>query len=165
MRHQIFTFSLLFGLFISANGSSNTPLVHTASGILQGFSPYPNVNAYLGIPYALPPVGNLRFAPPRPIVPNSSTILDATQNSAGCYQVMYLSPFADKSSGPAESEDCLSINIWAPAQKTSPLPVLIWLYGGGFGSGANSLQIYNGVRFVAEQNDVMLVAIKWVSQS
>lgn len=163
MYHSSLTFVFLSTLCMIVSSSPDIPLVHTTSGMLQGFSPYPNVNAYLGIPYALPPVGDLRFAPPQPVVSNHTSLLYATQNSAGCFQIAYEAPFQDKTAGAAESEDCLSINVWKPAQNRGLLPVLIWLYGGGFTEGANSLQEYNGIRFVAEQKNIILVSIKSVS--
>ena len=140
--------------------SQDVPIVNTTIGMLRGLSPYPQVYAYLGIPFAKPPVGNLRFAPPQLNIANRSAVLDATQDSPGCYGITRLSPFADKSPGAAEAEDCLSINIWKPAQQTDLLPVLIWLYGGGFAQGSNSNPQNNGVQFVTEQNDIILISIK-----
>ena len=155
----VLSFDLLVGYTI-VSCSQDALMVNTTVGILKGFSAYPQVHAYLGIPFAMPPVGSLRFAPPQPNIANRSSVLDATQESSGCYQIMYLSPFADKSTGTAESEDCLSINIWKPAQQKQLLPVLIWLYGGAFVSGSNSEPQYNGVKLIAEQNDIILVSIK-----
>ena len=155
-------FELLVG-FVGVSCSQDVPIVSTTVGMLKGFSPYPKVNAYLGIPFAMPPIGNLRFAPPQPLMTNHSSVVDATQYSSGCYQITLLSPFADKSPGTAESEDCLTMNVWKPAQQKQPLPVLIWLYGGGFTEGSNSEQQYNGVTLVAEQNDIILISIKCVS--
>lgn len=127
--------SLLFSLAPSL-AITDVPNVNTTSGVFKGFSPYPIVNAYLGIPFARPPVGKLRFAPPKAFVPKDNAVQDATLIKPGCYQVLHTSAWADKGNGISESEDCLSINVWKPAEQGKELlPVLIWLYPGGFGQG------------------------------
>lgn len=88
------------------------PIVKTTSGLLRGFSPIPIVHAYLGIPFAQPPVGDLRFAPPQPLkTENSSEIRDCYHSSPGCFQLGVITAFLDHATGIAESEDMLSINL------------------------------------------------------
>ena len=139
---------------------SNVPIVRTTSGRLRGFSPYPKVQAYLGIRYAVPPVGDLRFAPPEQNASNVSSIVDAIHFSPACYQVLFETPFADKLSGVAEAEDCLSINVLKPSESNGSLPVLAYLHGGAFVQGANSAPNMDGIRLVAEQNNMIYVGIK-----
>lgn len=102
---------LLSSLFLTGN-CHKVPIINTTSGVLRGFTPYPNVHAYLGIPYAQPPVGELRFAPPQPFkVDNASGPRDCYASSPGCFQLTYITAFSDRSTGTAESEDMMSINI------------------------------------------------------
>lgn len=158
LKMQFFTaFLLLSQLLIPAVlAGNNLPLeVETSSGTIEGFNPHKSLRAFLGIPYAQPPVGDLRFKPPQALPSaNSSSVIDATKFGNSCMQFRYKIITADKI-GPAtgESEDCLTINIWGPA-KESPelLPSMVWLYGGGFGEGASSdrsrfkfFGIYDGV--------------------
>lgn len=139
-------------------------IVNTTSGAYQGYSPSSNVHAYEGIPYARSPTGDLRFQPPVPFGGDFMTlqIRDATKPFAGCYQVQYITPISDKVTGYRESEDCLFVNLWAPAAATrdSGLPVVIWLYGGGFVQGYT--QPGEGVKFVSEHQDIIFVSFKYV---
>ncbi|KAF2761786.1 carboxylesterase family protein [Pseudovirgaria hyperparasitica] len=142
--------------------SSSTLRLNTTSGILQGFSPYPGVDAFFGIPFAQPPVGDLRFAPPAPFEPKSpDEVLDTTQTPPTCYQISYITSASDKYSGVSEAEDCLTINLWKPSNATGNLPVIAWLYGGGFISGGNSLAPYDARRFVSEQRDIIFASINY----
>ena len=135
--------------------------VNTSSGTYRGFSPYPSVHAYYGIPFAAPPIGDLRFAPPQPYHPSDWSIKDATQIRPACFQTLHTNAFLDKNSGVSESEDCLTLNVWAPAEKKGKaLPVLIFLYGGAFTEGSAGLQQYSGIPFVSEQEDIIMITIK-----
>src|SRR5689334_15686529 len=89
---------------------------------------------WLGIPYAAPPVGSLRWQPPQPS-PSWSTTLAAVQKSAAC----------------TSSEDCLYLNVIAPARSSrEPLPVMLWIHGGGFVSGEGA--IYDGAPLAVAGN-------------
>jgi len=121
--------------------------VNTTSGEVHGFEPVLGVHAYLGIPYAAPPLGSLRFMPAQP-VPYSEKPIHATAYGPSCMQYTYKSVFS-KVAGPAEpqSEDCLTVNIWVPAGhnrkykevgKRKGLPAMVWIYGGGFAQGTSA---------------------------
>src|SRR5215469_1564910 len=103
---------------------------------------------YRGIPYALPPVGDLRWAPPQPF-PRWSVLLAATSFGAVCPQ-----------DGVAnDSEDCLFLNIWTPraaVDRGRQLPVMVFIHGGYFVFGAGSLPIYDGAYLSASGNVVVV---------
>ena len=112
-------------LTASAVGAADDPIVvQTDKGSVRG-SVTNGVRAFLGIPFAAPPVGPLRFNAPKPAAPWTG-VRDATQAAAECPQT--------GSSTQNTTEDCLYLNVWAPlnAAKT---PVLVFIYGGGFTQG------------------------------
>ncbi|MCJ1247028.1 hypothetical protein MMC30_004239 [Trapelia coarctata] len=157
------TTQLLFALTFSSgtfasDSEEDVPLVKTSSGLLRGFSPYPSVQAWLGIPYAAPPVGELRFQPPEKYSGDSKAVRDATRLGSACYQANYFTMLSDKAVGVAESEDCLNLNIWKPTGHNNLLPVLIFIYGGGFVLGSNNIP---GAEMVSEQKDIMVVSFNY----
>jgi carboxylesterase type B len=164
----ILIFATLFATFLLAlssasSVSSRVPRVSTTSGILSGSST-DNVNTFLGVPYAQPPIGDLRWKTALPI--NSSrTAFDATRFGAGCGQLLipgYASVFstANITLLPTnQSEDCLSLNIWAP-KNAKRLPVIIFVHGGGYQYGVSSTAMYHGDH-VAETGRAIFVSINY----
>ncbi|MCY3820025.1 MAG: carboxylesterase family protein, partial [Gammaproteobacteria bacterium] len=96
-----------------------------------------NIVAFMGIPFAAPPVGDLRWAPPAPVVPWNG-VRDASRPGATCVQN------AGMLGDEAQNEDCLFLNVWAPRETTEPRPVLYWIHGGGYTGGSGSTDIYDG---------------------
>lgn len=117
------------GLLGSSAGAA--PVVETTKGPVAGLDKE-TVTEYLGIPYAAPPIGDLRWRPP---VEHSAWIqaLAATTFGPTCAQITELGPFA----GPAnDNEDCLYLNVFRPRDPaTKPLPVMVWIYGGALVDG------------------------------
>jgi para-nitrobenzyl esterase len=145
----------LFGAPAKSQPSGDT-LVNTSYGALQGFIK-DNVAQFRGIPYAAPPVGNLRWRPPEP--PASwSGVRDATQFGNICLQVTTLGPFA----GPAnDNEDCLYLNVYSPDLHPASqdlLPVFVWIHGGGNVDGGSN--DYDGSK-LATQGHVVVVTINY----
>jgi para-nitrobenzyl esterase len=116
--------------------SQSVPIIKTTSGKLQGKA-FNNTNAYLGIPFAAPPTGRLRFLAPQALN-TPDTARNTTSFGPACIQLPLGIPFASTS---GESEDCLHLNVWtSPSRGNSgkKKPVLIWLYGGGWNTGSTS---------------------------
>ncbi|WP_171166994.1 carboxylesterase/lipase family protein [Streptomyces sp. I05A-00742] len=138
------------------------PVVRTAYGPVRGIRDGA-VSAFLGIPYAAPPVGPARFAPPRPVGPWRE-VRDATapgpiapQPPSRLEQVMGRAPFARTT----QDEDCLTVNVWTPgADGGAGRPVLVFLHGGGFSSGAGGLGWYAGTE-LAERGDIVVVTVNY----
>ncbi|GAB3809677.1 carboxylesterase family protein [Kribbella italica] len=122
-------------------------MVRIDTGQLQGRTTSTGVRVFENIPYAAPPTGPLRWSAPRPARAWSG-VRDATQPGPSCPQVGW------SADGPTVngSEDCLTVNVWAPAEATAA-PVLLFLHGGGFTGGAGSL--YDPSELVARGNIVV----------
>lgn len=115
-------------------------LVRARSGWLRG-SVEDDVVNFKGIPFAAPPVGSLRWRPPQPAIPWEGVRLASEYGSIAAQPVK-----TDNGIGPGDpSEDCLTLNIFAPTQAgSSPLPVMVWIHGGGLSQGSSSAALYDG---------------------
>uniref|UniRef100_A0A915KS63 acetylcholinesterase n=1 Tax=Romanomermis culicivorax TaxID=13658 RepID=A0A915KS63_ROMCU len=120
------------------------------------------VSEFLGIPYAEAPTGSRRFGPP---VEKSKWIqvFNATKLPNSCPQAIdtyFGSSFRGSEMWNANtqlSEDCLYVNIWAPQSRDrAPLPVMVWIYGGGFSSGTSTLPLYDGKTLASEENVIVV---------
>jgi len=101
---------------------------------------------FKGIPFAAPPVGANRWRPPQPVA-HWPGLRPATEFGADCMQLPFPSDAAPLGTKPAE--DCLFVNVWRPASRSPKLPVMVWIYGGGFVNGGSSPAVYDGSRFAA----------------
>ncbi|MGH8302803.1 MAG: carboxylesterase family protein, partial [Steroidobacteraceae bacterium] len=129
----------------SAGAFADRAVVNIAQGVLEGRVDARGVRAFKGIPYARPPVGNLRWKPP--VAAGGWTgVRDASRFGAGCIQPPWpaASIYDDGISG--FSEDCLFLNVWAPAHARKA-PVIVWIYGGGLVYGSTSEPYYEGTSF------------------
>ena len=131
---------LLLPVTVGAQGSGQGPVVATESGSVQGTVEASGVHTFKGIPYAAPPVGDLRFKDPQPVVAWQGV----RKTQAFGPRAMQLPIYSDmKFRSDGVSEDCLYLNVWAPAIG-SHLPVLVYFYGGGFSAGDGSEYRYDG---------------------
>jgi para-nitrobenzyl esterase len=137
-------------------GGSSSPQVKVASGIVEGKKDGP-VHVFLGIPYAAPPVGDLRWKPPVPIAKWTGA-RKATDFGAHCMQGRVFGDMTFRD--PGGSEDCLSLNVWVPAKPSQPkLPVMVWIYGGGFVAGTTSEARQDGTHLA--QQGVVVVSMNY----
>jgi len=131
--------------------ASEASVVDAPAGALRGAASG-DVRIFRGVPYARPPVGDLRWRPPVAL-PRWEGVRDATRFGGACMQPP--SPFYSHA---AVSEDCLFLNIWAPAQARGA-PVLVWIHGGSLVSGAGSEAVADGARFA--EHGVLVVSINY----
>ena len=139
-----------------ANAEDKSLQVDTKLGKVEG-KQEGAVRAYLGIPYAAPPVGPLRWREPMPAAKWKDVRL-ATAFGPHCMQAPFFADMIFRDSGP--SEDCLSLNIWTPAkEKAAKLPVMVWVYGGGYQGGSTSEARQDGA--VLATNGVVVVTMNY----
>jgi para-nitrobenzyl esterase len=117
--------------------------VKTKSGVVVGTSNADRtVRLFRGIPFAAPPVGDLRWKAPQPVAPWAG-VRQADRFGPPCMQTDVFGDIRFRDASP--SEDCLNLDIWIPAKEgTHPLPVIVWYYGGGFVAGSASEARYDG---------------------
>ncbi|WP_379129001.1 carboxylesterase/lipase family protein [Paenibacillus sp. sgz500958] len=134
------------------------PIATTSYGRLRGVTSG-GVKVWRGIPFAAPPVGDLRFRAPQP--PESwDDTRDALEFGPISHQPPDVSGNRYAGLTPEHSEDCLYLNVWAPAEGGKDLPVMVWIHGGTFITGAGSQPLFDGRR-MAERGQLILVTINY----
>ncbi len=149
MKRSVFTAAALASRCSFAQDASSRIVVKTREGSLVG-QEVNGVRIFRGVPFAQPPVGTLRFQPPMRLKPWTGT-RDALQFSAAAMQ-----PDEPKLK---QSEDCLYVNVWAPAD-IGPHPVFVWIHGGGFTGGHAFAPIFDGSEFANQGIVVVTVAYR-----
>ena len=147
------------GTAAPSGSAGDAPLTLDAGPITgQRAKQAPQVRVYLGIPFAAPPVGPLRWQPPQPVAHwESARACDAIGPACPQPQMAF-----SRAGGGSErnNEDCLYLNVWTPATKAdAKLPVMVWIHGGGFFMGSGSGSNYDGAALAQKQ--VVLVAINY----
>ncbi len=140
-----------------ATAQQTNTVVRVDSGQLQGVVD-DGVASYKGVPFAAPPVGDLRWRPPQPVAPWKD-VRPAAEFGSDCMQGRFgPPPAAGAPVPPPPSEDCLYLNVWRPASAApkAKLPVMVWIYGGGFVGGSASSSFTSGAQFAKQ--GVILVA-------
>ena len=159
-KRMLFSMAGLAAMAVAAAAPQTPPaVVRVDSGELQGVVD-DGVASYKGVPFAAPPVGDLRWRPPQPVAPWKG-VRQAAEFGADCMQGRFGPPPAPGTpaaqGGP--SEDCLYLNVWRPASAAAgaKLPVMVWIYGGGFTGGSSSSPNTSGTQF-AKQGVILVAA-------
>jgi para-nitrobenzyl esterase len=129
--------------------------IATHSGKISGTQLPSGVRTYLGVPYARPPVGELRWAPPKPM--QWDGIWNADRTGPECIQVLRPHNINHYFSEEPTGEDCLYLNVWVPpkAAQSDKLPVVVFMYGGGGTVGSSGMAVYSGEK-IAEQGAIFV---------
>jgi len=152
--------SLFLSILISTStlffAASSAPQVKTRSGTVEGKDDG-KVKAFLGIPYATPPVGDLRWKAPQPLA-KWSGVKKATEFGYHCMQGKVFGDMVFHD--PGGNEDCLTLNVWVPDKHAdSKLAVMVWIYGGGFVAGTTSESRQDGYNLA--QQGVIVVSMNY----
>jgi para-nitrobenzyl esterase len=145
-------------VLLSAAAARAAEPLHIEGGTVADVTPNENgVRAFLGLPYAAPPVGDLRWRSPQPVGPWQGE-REATQVGPRCTQTSRLGNIDPQN--PRMSEDCLYLNVWTPAKSADEkLPVMVWIYGGSFNVGSGSEPWYNGANLA--RKGVIVVTLNY----
>lgn len=139
-------------------------IVHTTKGPIRGVTLQAAngklVDAFLGIPYAKPPLGKLRFRHPVPM-DTWEQPLNCTERPPTCVQTIdtFFGDFEGSVMWNANtnmSEDCLTMLVWVPRPRPKDAAVLLWIFGGGFYSGTATLDVYDGRTLASEENIIVV---------
>lgn len=147
---------MIGSLMGQAASQSGGPVVRIESGEIVGTAEGAagEVRVFRGIPYAEPPVGEMRWKPPRPVKPWTKSRA-CTAFGAACPQPTALMT----GNVGQQSEDCLYLNVWTAARRGEKRPVMVWIHGGGFTTGSGGMSYYNGEHFA--RAGVVLVTINY----
>lgn len=148
MKRTLFLLLISISLLSCTGHPVMDTLVEVTGGTVQGVKS-DSLTIFKGIPFAAPPVGELRWKAPQPVIPWEG-VRDASQFGG--------SPMANTPFPPGQTEDCLYLNVWTPAEYSDEkLPVMVWIYGGGFSMGSSSF--YDGAPLA--KMGVVLVTINY----
>ncbi|KAI6242397.1 Carboxylic ester hydrolase [Aphelenchoides fujianensis] len=168
---------------VEAGSIQLEPQAQLKQGRVEGFAfKYPDgsgrsANVFLGLPYAKPPVGVRRFEKPEPVDENPNGVVDATRFGAGCQSFQHPAPpptppptvgnaniTVEHVRPPVLSEDCLTLNIMAPSEKSpfpDGFPVLVWIHGGGFAGGSSEMYGFKELAHEFAGQGVVMVTIQF----
>lgn len=151
--HVFLLFLIAFSATAKQQDFNPTKVVHIKSGEIQGTMVQPDVQAFFGVPYAAPPVRELRWRAPQP-VETWNGVYHADDFGPQCMQPQR-GIMTNQYSGPeVTSEDCLYLNVWAKTD-VKKAPVIVFIHGGGFFIGSGSMPLYGGER-VAQHGAVFV---------
>lgn len=158
----------------STKVTSSSLSIKTTVGTVNGFiddATAPGVAQFLGVPFAEPPIKALRWLPPVPKSHAAGTTIDGTKFGHSCPQYNAAGKSVYNTDAPQFSitpnrtgEDCLTLNIWAPAKEENgyeeKLPVIVWIYGGGYQTGGGDIEYQIPVNWVQRSQKHIVVGLK-----
>ena len=130
--------------------------VNTTTGPVSGVKSKDGLSVFLGVPYALPPVGEYRFKHPRELPSHKDTFQATSFGNVSCQT----QDIFEATSFYPQSEDCLNLDIWTPAADKGKRPVMVFIHGGGFISGASADHYYDGAN-LAKNGNLVMVSINY----
>lgn len=157
--------SILVTLMLFLLSQARPQTVRTTHGLITGTRlTFLNkqVDAYYGIPYAEPPINNLRFDYPHPVDPWAPLTMTVQVPPPSCLQPSSVPPSPEpyRRNPSGFSEDCLYLNVWAPVNGQRDMAVLVFIHGGGFFQGSAQLPLYSG-QYLAGEKDIVVVSINY----
>ena len=156
MIKNIVGFLILLSMLTSCNSQPSGEYIRTQQGlVIGGSAAVEGVSSWLGLPYAAPPIGKLRWRAPQPPSPWQGV----RQANAFGNRCMQTNPWPDMIwNSEREDEDCLYLSIWAP-DEAEKLPVMLWIHGGGYNSGSGDEVRHDGS--VLASKGVLVITINY----
>ncbi|THD62726.1 carboxylesterase family protein [Phenylobacterium sp.] len=153
LRQAFAAAAAVIALVAVAAPAAASDTVKVAQGALHGAT-VGDVTSFKNIPFAAPPVGDLRWRPPQPAKPWSG-VREAVDYGPMCMQMRQVTGQVN------QSEDCLQLNVWTPAgfKPGAKLPVMVWIHGGSFTGGSGTMPLYDGTQFA--KRGVVLVTVNY----
>lgn len=148
---------LLCGPAFSIRAFSSDDNLRVDGGLISG-STADGVRSYKGIPFAAPPVGDLRWKPPQPVVAWQG-VRECNAFGPDCPQAPYPAGSMYYSAPRKQSEDCLYLNVWTTAKTGDKRPVMVWIHGGALTRGSGATRTYDGTAFA--RKGVVLVTVNY----
>ncbi|KAK7516863.1 carboxylesterase [Phyllosticta citriasiana] len=181
MKHSTACMGSIFATAVTAlagstlASSGSAPVIYLDNGITVhakvNQTASPEVAQYLGIPFAQPPIGSLRWEPPQPYKASGREVINSTKLPPSCWQYVSVQPGVLQTDAPqfmigssGMSEDCLTASVWTPtsaSSKNASLPVLIWFYGGGFATGGEDVPYQVPDKWVQRTKDHIVVTFNY----
>ncbi len=160
MRRNLFLLALLFAVVVSGYSlavSAGEDSVKIDGGLISGVNA-DGVRSFKGVPFAAPPVGDLRWKPPQPVAPWQG-VRQCDAFGPECPQAPYPAGSMYAQPPQKQSEDCLYLNVWTTAKAGEKRPVMVWIHGGALTRGSGSNRTYNGAALA--KKGVVLVTVNY----
>ena len=157
MLRNLILLAIAFVFTLSGFALTANDTVRVEGGLISG-STVDGVRSYKGVPFAAPPVGELRWKPPQPVTPWEGVRM-RDDFGPDCPQAPEPAGSIYARPPRKQSEDCLYLNVWTAAKAGEKRPVMVWIHGGGFTWGSGAIRAYDGAALA--KKGVVLVTINY----